>query len=1212
MRFTKRAAPVAGCMSVLVLTLLGGCTSALNLPGATSRPADPARSNVFAPVSRPADFDESKAMMPLASVPGDPLAPEHKAGAESAGLPAPALRYLEESRRLFAEQRYTETILEVEKVLRYNPKSPDAHRLMALACLFAGNEARARLSAEKTLAVRPADLASHYVLGRFADKAGNREEAMRRYRLALKSEETPADKTYRLLAQHHLGVLLESDGYYAAAAEELRAYLTGVEALGDSVADNPELATLARVQGNATAIRLARIEGLIGRYAEAADALRGVVARAPKDIELRSEYVRMLGRAGRADEAMAEAARLVADSRGDASAVELLQGILKASDNPEKGVDTLRSLIEQHPDAPALRLVLADALVSAKRRDQAIEVLKDLIARDRSSPDAGWKLIDLYAGEKQWAEWLDAMAAQLAAHPTETRGADGRFEQIPEAAARKLAESRMSAAVTATAPEGESDVAGASRAFVLGRLLQRLGRGEDAAALFAASARLAPGFTPTTVGVAQARMRDCAWQEAITLLEAATSALKEPTPQLERLLGQCYDALDRTEEAIKHYEKATQGDSPEAVQAKFELGRLYDRTGQPALAQRQYRAAMSADPSSMRAREALVHALLAGIAPGQAAADQQASLTRVLAELKEMQRLAPEDPATTRVTALVKFLSTRDRDAYRGTIRDLVEHYPDDFRSREELAKILFEFRDYAGVRSHSAELLARDPGSANAAEMMVLATTRMLELEEAGAQYKRMLACHPSREAWLRQFCELRLNQQQYDEAIELCNRLLALTPVKENPDRLVLYRLRMLQILREARRVAPARELAEAWLKTAGENERHRRVYRAIVLSTDAAAGDLDRYLERCRTWLKESPDSSELRRWLLSGLVEAKRHEEAAVLALTWMASAPDSDELYGALADVLAASTQKDGAVELIRSQLAASTSQEERLNRLLVMQAAYLKAGRYKEAADAGKELISASQNMISPGFVFKLRQSLARVLTQAGQYDEAISLVNSMLQDLQRGAEEGANAEERSELLRLLSVVHQRQNRFDLAEQRLREAHELTPDDVGVNNDLGYTLADSGREIAEARRMIRTAVGEEIRQIAYLDSYGWVLYKAGEFDQARVWLHRAATTLYEGPEQMLTSIVANPAAVAGPEDAVIYDHLGDAQWRLGEKKAAGESWKKSQEVYERQVAAGEEPVDPDLAERLKKKIAAVAADGEPPVAPLAPASKPAP
>jgi tetratricopeptide (TPR) repeat protein len=79
--------------------------------------------------------------------------------------------------------------------------------------------------------------------------------------------------------------------------------------------------------------------------------------------------------------------------------------------------------------------------------------------------------------------------------------------------------------------------------------------------------------------------------------------------------------------------------------------------------------------------------------------------------------------------------------------------------------------------------------------------------------------------------------------------------------------------------------------------------------------------------------------------------------------------------------------------------------------------------------------------------------------------------------------------------------------------QSLREAYRLQPDNVIIQNDLGYTLADKGQtpqEFAEARQLTEAAMKKVPDDGIILDSFGWALYKTGDIAGARRVLREAA------------------------------------------------------------------------------------------------------
>ena len=137
------------------------------------------------------------------------------------------------------------------------------------------------------------------------------------------------------------------------------------------------------------------------------------------------------------------------------------------------------------------------------------------------------------------------------------------------------------------------------------------------------------------------------------------------------------------------------------------------------------------------------------------------------------------------------------------------------------------------------------------------------------------------------------------------------------------------------------------------------------------------------------------------------------------------------------------------------------------------------------------------------------------------------------------------------DVLYLLSGLYLQNEQKGVAEQVLRQLLAVDPTHAGAANDLGYFLTEEGRDLTEAERLIRRAVDAEPFNSSFLDSMGWVLYKLGRFAEAQKYLERAA-----GAEA----------------DPVVLNHLGDDQYRLGDKDAASKSWK---QAGERLLAAGD-------------------------------------
>jgi Flp pilus assembly protein TadD len=112
---------------------------------------------------------------------------------------------------------------------------------------------------------------------------------------------------------------------------------------------------------------------------------------------------------------------------------------------------------------------------------------------------------------------------------------------------------------------------------------------------------------------------------------------------------------------------------------------------------------------------------------------------------------------------------------------------------------------------------------------------------------------------------------------------------------------------------------------------------------------------------------------------------------------------------------------------------------------------------------------------------------------------------------------------------RALSEAEANQTTAAIAD--LRRVLELKPDDVEAMNALGYTLADSNRNLDEATRLLREALAAKPQEPAIIDSWGWLQYRLGHLDQAQQNLQRAWDK---------------------SKDADIGVHLGEVLWKRGD------------------------------------------------------------
>ena len=302
------------------------------------------------------------------------------------------------------------------------------------------------------------------------------------------------------------------------------------------------------------------------------------------------------------------------------------------------------------------------------------------------------------------------------------------------------------------------------------------------------------------------------------------------------------------------------------------------------------------------------------------------------------------------------------------------------------------------------------------------------------------------------------------------------------------------------------------------------------------------------------------------LLRALALRSAGQDDAADSLLWklISDDPGFEEAYVALFDS-SLKRNLEAQADRVVSVWMAADKQSLGAARLQAIQ--YLRAGRVNAARQMLKRLFEQSPG--DPQTIALLQiaddraqQSDAFIATLKHQHDndpgnESVSaaLVEALLAEGQTelavrvidGARQAAARD--ADLLYSISGLYARAARQDESEATLQELIEVDPAHPGAMNDLGYSWADEGKNLPRAQELIAGAVAAEPENAAYLDSMGWVLYKRGQFAEAREYLDRALA--HSGPNE--------PAGM----DPGMLDHRGDILYRLGEKDAAGADWQKA-------------------------------------------------
>ncbi len=106
----------------------------------------------------------------------------------------------------------------------------------------------------------------------------------------------------------------------------------------------------------------------------------------------------------------------------------------------------------------------------------------------------------------------------------------------------------------------------------------------------------------------------------------------------------------------------------------------------------------------------------------------------------------------------------------------------------------------------------------------------------------------------------------------------------------------------------------------------------------------------------------------------------------------------------------------------------------------------------------------------------------------------------------------------------------------------------LFPDNPLVLNNYAYFLSENGGDLEKAADMSeRSLEGENSSNPTYLDTYAWILYRKGDYAEAKKF-QASAVEISEND---------------GSESAELYDHFGDILEADGDHEAALEAWGKA-------------------------------------------------
>jgi len=330
-------------------------------------------------------------------------------------------------------------------------------------------------------------------------------------------------------------------------------------------------------------------------------------------------------------------------------------------------------------------------------------------------------------------------------------------------------------------------------------------------------------------------------------------------------------------------------------------------------------------------------------------------------------------------------------------------------------------------------------------------------------------------------------------------------------------------------------------------------------VLVQVATRAKKPEKLVDLLRWSIRENPDPV-VSRELIVTLARLSRYDDAEAEVESLMAKFPEERNpgTLVLLGQIRRLGHKDDAAIAVLREALKGAPNDADVTRELAI---ALNQKGSTDEAIALLKDALKADPTNLD------LIRGVAYVYQVAGRNDDSIAFFKGLVDRFPNNDEVVRFARSN------LSTVYTNLGDFARGEAELEALYAKTPDDAGVNNDLGYLYAEQGKNLEKAESMIRKAVAEEPDNHAYLDSLGWVLFKRGKPREAIAPLEKAAERL---DDQKV-------------DDATVFEHLGDAYFEAKDRGKARAAWQKAEKI-----ASAAKPPDKRLAE-IRKKLGSLKA-----------------
>jgi tetratricopeptide (TPR) repeat protein len=364
----------------------------------------------------------------------------------------------------------------------------------------------------------------------------------------------------------------------------------------------------------------------------------------------------------------------------------------------------------------------------------------------------------------------------------------------------------------------------------------------------------------------------------------------------------------------------------------------------------------------------------------------------------------------------------------------------------------------------------------------------------------------------------QMRLAAGRKPLALDAARKALMLKPGAEAPIRLALELMDP--------QLPAAEAMIKQYLSTYARPDLRTAYARALI--SDQRYAEAQQQLEKATHDRADLPEA-----WLILGALQAEQNQQAAGQRsleryLKLVAQQPEDEarqrgESQAYLSLALLAEKRQDteaaqGWLNKVSSPALQATTKARQAS-ILAQQ------GRVEEGLKLLQSLPTST-----PAEARSRLMAEVQLLRGQKQFEAAFQLLDKALVDFPDDAD----------LLYDQAMLADKLQRYDVMEKLLRTIIEQQPDNQNAYNALGYSFAERGVRLPEARELVNKALSLAPNDPFISDSLAWVEFKAGNLNEAIRILEKAFRS---------------------KPDPEIAAHLGEVLWVAGQKSRAQSVWK---------------------------------------------------